>query len=127
MFHALYSIHNHGDSQSVRRSNRLGIHVSFFITPPKAYQYHQDVSGTVGATTLTTAQMPRHAHQQSFSNGWGEGADGSIRMHVSSGPGSTSTQPAGQGQSHSHSLATDTDAASNMPPYYALALIMRIA
>ena len=85
------------------------------------------LSGTVGATTLTTAQMPRHAHQQSFSNGWGEGADGSIRMHVSSGPGSTSTQPAGQGQSHSHSLATDTDAASNMPPYYALALIMRIA
>lgn len=85
------------------------------------------LSGTVGATTLTTAQMPRHAHQQSFSNGWGEGADGSIRMHVSSGPGSTSTQPAGQGQSHSHSLAADADAASNMPPYYAATYIMRCA
>ena len=89
--------------------------------------HEHSLSGTVGATTLSVAQMPRHAHQQSFSNGWGEGADGSIRMHVSSGPGSTSTQPAGQGQSHSHSLAADADAASNMPPYYALAYIMRCA
>ena len=89
--------------------------------------HEHSLSGTVGATTLSVAQMPRHTHQQSFSNGWGEGADGSIRMHVSSGPGSTSTQPAGQGQSHSHSLAADADAASNMPPYYALAYIMRCA
>lgn len=90
-------------------------------------EHTHSLSGTVGATTLSVAQMPRHAHQQSFSNGWGEGADGSIRMHVSSGPGSTSTQPAGQGQSHSHSLAADADAASNMPPYYAATYIMRCA
>lgn len=85
------------------------------------------LSGTVGATTLSVAQMPRHAHQQSFINGWGEGTDGFTRMHVSGEPGSTSTQPAGQGQSHSHSLAADADAASHMPPYYALAYIMRCA
>lgn len=92
-----------------------------------ARTHKHSLSGTVGATTLTVAQMPRHAHQQSFINGWGEGADGFTRMHVSSEPGSTSTQPAGQGQSHSHSLAADADAASNMPPYYALAYIMRCA
>lgn len=92
-----------------------------------AKTHKHSLSGTVGATTLSEQQMPRHVHRQSFSDGWGEGSDGYMRMHISSGPGSTSTQPAGQGQSHSHSLAADADAASNMPPYYALAYIMRCA
>lgn len=89
--------------------------------------HEHSLSGTVGATTLTVAQMPWHVHQQSFVNGWGEGNDNFIRMFIAGEPGSTNTQPAGQGQSHSHSLAADADAASNMPPYYALAYIMRCA
>lgn len=89
--------------------------------------HEHSLSGTVGAATLSVAQLPSHAHRQSFSNGWGEGQDGNIRMHVSSSPGSTNTQPTGSGQPHTHSLAADTGPASSMPPYYALALIMRCA
>lgn len=89
--------------------------------------HEHSLSGTVGDTTLSVAQLAAHMHRQSFVNGWGEGQDGNVRMHVSSAAGSTSTQSTGQSQSHTHSLAADTGPASSMPPYYALALIMRCA
>ncbi|WP_297848758.1 hypothetical protein, partial [uncultured Desulfovibrio sp.] len=83
------------------------------------------LSGTVGATTLTVNQLAAHNHNITRSNG-GSGND-----HIGNGPnpaGRTNTTGfSGSNQPHTHSLAADTGPYSSMPPYYALALIMRIA
>lgn len=90
-------------------------------------RHEHDLSGTVGETTITVAQMANHNHVQSFANGWGEGQDGTVRMHVASYAGSTRTQSTGQSQSHTHSFAASTGEVNNLPPFYSLAIIMRVA
>ena len=84
------------------------------------------MSGTVGATTLSVEQMPRHTHSYTDA-------------HSSAGSGSPSgqswgytaetkvTAPSGGSQPHTHTLSGASGAADSLPPYYALALIMRIA
>jgi microcystin-dependent protein len=90
------------------------------------------VTATVQETTLTQAQMPSHPH------GW--------RMLVSSGSGSYGVSPylpkpstnagsnaqfgwhnissEGGSQPHGHGLTSDDEA--NLPPYYAVAYIMKL-
>lgn len=104
------------------------------------------ISGTVGGTALTEAQMPKHWHNMkgpnsgdvpqgsvgSFSNyGGGTPDDGgwtygtwSTGGDAASGSNSTGT---GNGSPHDHSFSgtfTGTSG-SNLPPYYALAYIMK--
>lgn len=81
------------------------------------------VSGTVGSTTLSVAQMPSHSH--SFSKGtYGNLAE----ARGSANDGKQWTDATGGSQAHTHSLSeAKSDSASNLPPYYALSYIMRIA
>lgn len=84
------------------------------------------ISGTVGATTLSVEQMPRHTHSYTDA-------------HSSAGSGNPSgqswgfisenkvTAPTGGSQSHTHSLSGSSKEANSLPPYYALSYIMRIA
>lgn len=76
---------------------------------------------TVGATTLTIAQMPVHAH-----GGVVTASGGSF--HGSSGDynnrGEGGTANAGGGQAHTH--AASVDSLSLLPPYYALCYIMKL-
>lgn len=81
------------------------------------------LSGTVGATTLSVAQMPSHSH--SFSKGtYGNLAE----ARGSANDGKQWTDATGGSQAHTHSLSeAKSDSASNLPPYYALSYIMRCA
>lgn len=83
------------------------------------------LSGNVGATTLTIAQMPKHSHN--MSPNYNTNASGAAQR-LSGDPSRTSallTTAVGGGGSHTHSLTSGAStAASNLPPYYALAYIM---
>ena len=82
------------------------------------------ISGTVGATTLSVEQMPRHTHSYTDA-------------HSSAGSGNPSgqswgyttetkvTAPSGGSKSHTHTLSGASGSANSLPPYYALAYIMR--
>ena len=105
------------------------------------------ISGSVGGTELTEAQMPRHWHNMKgpnsgsvpqgpitgFSNYGGGTPDdggwlyGTFSTGSGSASGSNDTGTA-NGQSHNHSagsLSFSGTSATNLPPYYALAYIMK--
>ena len=81
------------------------------------------VSGTVGSTTLSVAQMPSHTHT------FDKGTYGNIaEAKGSANSGKQTTDATGGSQAHTHSLSgAKSGSASNLPPYYALSYIMRIA
>lgn len=83
------------------------------------------VSGTVGATTLTEAQLASHNHPGILMNGsgWGHGI-GVINNEVYflDAVGIT-----GSSQSHIHTMTASSGASASLPPYYALAYIMRVS
>ena len=81
------------------------------------------ISGTVGATTLSVAQMPSHTHTV-IANTRHIVAGGSLAVPklLDGYTGAT-----GNSQPHSHSLSGTSGSASNLPPYYALSYIMRCA
>lgn len=64
----------------------------------------QAVNGSVGATTLTTAQMPSHTH--SFTQGGGIAATGGKGATLSAGAGANTTGAQGGGGSHNHSFSS---------------------
>ena len=81
------------------------------------------VSGTVGSTTLSVAQMPSHTHT------FDKGTYGNIaEAKGSANSGKQTTDATGSSQAHTHSLSgAKSGSASNLPPYYALSYIMRCA
>ena len=84
--------------------------------------HSHSLSGTVGETTLTAQQMPSHSH--STNSGTTNAAGGSQRSEVA---GQRQTGSAGGSQPHTHTLDGASSEANGLPPYYALALIMRCA
>ena len=84
------------------------------------------VSGTVGATTITGEQLAIHHHpmmsftQVNYTNGDRSSFDASGNVQNYSGY-------AGGSQPHTHAWTGASGNANSLPPYYALALIMRIA
>ena len=84
------------------------------------------LSGTVGETTLSETQLASHKHQANLLVPVsGQGLQGTTSAQT--GNASTYTEPAGGSQPHTHALDGASGAADSLPPYYALALIMRIA
>lgn len=80
------------------------------------------LSGTVGETTLSVAQMPSHTH--TFNKGtYGDIAE----AKGSANSGKQTTDATGGSQPHSHALEGTLDDASNLPPYYVLSFIMLTA
>ena len=92
------------------------------------------ISGTVGATTLTTNQIPSHGHSYRTPAG-----SGTVRClttvtgHTSSGTDATTIGYTGGGASHTHSLSSTSHShdvtvnnADSLPPFYALAYIMKL-
>ena len=86
----------------------------------------KNLSGTVGATTLTVGQMPIHKHPlMSFTRvGYGSGIN---RPFDGNGDTLAFCGDEGGSQPHTHTLSGASGEASNLPPYYALSFIMRIA
>lgn len=89
-------------------------------------------TGNVGATTLSLSQIPAHSHLLTTydylgSKGQGTSPNGEQIWRESK---SGSTLSAGGGQSHTHSAASLTltvDQGGALPPYYAMAFIMRMS
>lgn len=93
------------------------------------------VSGTVGATTLTEAQLAAHGHAATLRAGYYSNVS-DVEGPLPFGTGaigyssktSEETNNAGTSASHVHSLSgVKSGSASSLPPYYALAYIMRCA
>lgn len=86
-------------------------------------KHSHSLSGTVGETTLSVAQMPSHTH--TFNKGtYGDIAE----AKGSANSGKQTTDATGGSQAHTHSLSgAKSGSASNLPPYYALSYIMRCA
>lgn len=86
--------------------------------------HNHDLSGTVGATTLTVEQLASHAHtvQGTYydSGGFGGGKTGIWATSVT-------TSSVGGSKSHTHTLDGASGEASSLPPYYVLSFIMRCA
>ena len=93
------------------------------------------VSGTVGAATLTEAQLAAHGHAATLRAGYYSNisdVDGPLPFGSGvigySSKISEETSNAGSSASHTHSLSgVKSGSASSLPPYYALAFIMRCA
>ena len=88
-----------------------------------------DVSGTVEATVLTESQMPRHIHRIGVSSDFNYAPEVYKRYTTPGGTASNSapsTDYTGGSQPHTHGLAGSTGNGNNLPPYFAMALIMRV-
>ena len=87
------------------------------------------LSGTVGATTLTVEQIASHGHSYNFQSSkrdcaWADEPTMGFWLNIKA----ATTGASGGSQSHTHSLAgIKSGSANSLPPYYALALIMRCA
>ena len=88
-------------------------------------KHSHGLSGTVGQTTLSVEQMPGHNH--SFSAGRASIFGGGSQQAIRDGAGTTTTTAAGGSQPHTHSLSGSSEETNSLPPYYALAYIMRTA
>ncbi|WP_337618621.1 tail fiber protein [Desulfovibrio sp.] len=91
-------------------------------------KHSHSLSGTVGETTLTVEQIASHEHQTYYLAN--DGGGGSAWRVGESGnfTGKISTTSAGGSKAHTHSLTgINSGSASLLPPYYALAYIMRYA
>jgi hypothetical protein len=96
--------------------------------------------GTTDGHTLSTAEIPSHAHLENCGQGSGGGQTGwNIIANANSTPTTLSTQTAGGGGSHSHGLsgsgthshgvtggAHTHSISGGLPPYLALVYIMRL-
>ena len=90
-------------------------------------KHSHGLSGTVGDTTLSVAQMASHKHSMSGWVGNKSQPAGASGSHAVGATVSQETNTTGSSQSHSHTLSGTSGEADSLPPYYALALIMRIA
>ena len=83
------------------------------------------ISGTVGATTLSVAQLASHEHPYSRATTgrlYTGGGAGPLDKNVTDNTGQT-----GSSQSHTHSLSGATSkTASSLPPYYAGQYVIRV-
>lgn len=85
------------------------------------------VSGTVGGTAITVKQMPSHSHTWSGAGSATSTSMFSFRDDPTAGSpvmGTYSTSAQGSGATHTHSLTMNST--SILPPYYALAWIMKL-
>ena len=87
-------------------------------------KHSHSLSGTVGDTTLTVAQLASHGHGINIPTEYnGEGTR--YRQWVNTKSGNTSAT--GGSQPHTHDLTGASGEANGLPPYYALAYIMRLS
>lgn len=89
--------------------------------------HSHSLSGTVGATTLSTTQMPSHTHNYTVGNGGNWEASGASYRECTENIARIPTSSTGGSASHTHTLSGASKKADNLPPYYALSYIMRIA
>lgn len=87
------------------------------------------LSGNVGATTLSVAQTAAHFHVQTSHGYYSLGGAATTQTAGAGGAVSDNrtTERTGASQSHTHALSGASGQGTSLPPYYALAYIMRVA
>ena len=84
-------------------------------------KHSHSLSGTVGETTLTVEQMPSHTHTASYGGVYDvQGNNLRVSRNLATNTGAT-----GGSQPHTHTLSGASGETNGLPPYYALAYIMR--
>ena len=84
-------------------------------------KHSHSLSGTVGDTTLTVEQMPSHTHTASYGGVYDvQGNNLRVSRNLATNTGAT-----GGSQPHTHTLSGASGETNGLPPYYALAYIMR--
>jgi hypothetical protein len=78
--------------------------VSGSVTIGGTQNFTAVLNGTVGATTLTTAQIPSHAHTLIGNSGFPSGATTRPRTIIGANDSNVSTAAEGGGGSHTHSM-----------------------
>ena len=84
------------------------------------------LSGTVGATTLSIEQLAEHTHSSSEFVAPGA-VYGNMLSQAANFTNKEGTYGTGGSQSHTHGFTGSSANSSNLPPYYTLTIIMRIA
>lgn len=87
--------------------------------------HSHSLAGTVGETTLSTEQMPAHGHSYTFRASSRDCGYASGSPMFWQNTATANTGNAGGSQSHTHTLDGASGEADSLPPYYALAYIMR--
>ena len=101
------------------------------------------ISGTVGETTLAEVQISGHKHEQGYATTggdirqprFGRAPDSDLQVKIDFDDslaavytgGGAYTSTVGGSQPHTHVLSGESGSANSLPPYYALAMIMRIS
>ena len=84
----------------------------------------------MGAATLSVDQMPTHTHDTTNSGQLVTGGEG-LTANISIGGGhyinNQNIESSGGSQSHTHGLSGATGVGNGLPPYYSLALIIRVS
>jgi len=106
------------------------------VSTTSALGPHNHTGSIVGSTTLTVAQIPSHTHtvnlQQLNSNsesGWGKLTTGNDKVEGTIPD--IQTYATGGGQGHSHTITINSEGGHThtvdiLPPYYALAYIVKL-
>ena len=89
--------------------------------------HSHSLSGTVGWTTLSNEQMPAHGHSYTFRASSRDCGYASGSPMFWQNTATADTGNSGGSWSHSHTLDGASGEADSLPPYYALAYIMRTA
>ena len=87
------------------------------------------LSGTVGETTLSEAQMTLHGHTYPYYRGSGvtSGSASVLNAQDTGGGNIATSSQSGNSQPHTHTLSGASGEAKILPPYYALSFVMRCA
>lgn len=92
--------------------------------------HEHGLAGTVGETTLSTEQMPAHAHQWRHVQTWISGethADGVTKNGNINGDTHGTTTTVGGSKPHAHPLEGGTDRADSLPPFLSFEMVVRVA
>lgn len=84
----------------------------------------------MGDTTLTVAQIAAHGHTITLRDtGWGNQAlvDAKSANRADAYKGELATSSVGSAASHTHSLTGSSGESGSLPPWYALAYVIRVA
>lgn len=84
------------------------------------------LSGTVGATTLTEAQLAYHIHTLSMQEREASYITSTSSYYCSGTRVQKSTNAVGSNVAHTHSFSGASNSVSALPPYYALAYVMYV-
>ena len=85
------------------------------------------VSGSVDATTISTAQMPSHGHAYTSTNNQNSQGVRGEATYINNGVNGATTGAQGGSTGHSHSFGATTSATASYMPYCAINFVMKVA